>query len=103
VRHALPEVELDRRGLARHRSEAYLTAALDAAEDEDAAAALAYLKMAVRQSPRALANARTPATLAALVSGRRGRRALAQARTRVLRWHMSRRYARDAASSSGGR
>jgi glycosyltransferase involved in cell wall biosynthesis len=85
VDRMLPDVQLSPRELRRRRSDAFLSAALDAAEEGDRRRALRRVAQALRTYPRSLRNPRPWVVLGVLPFGALGRRALSRARTRV-RW-----------------
>jgi hypothetical protein len=85
VDRTMPEAQLTQRELRSRRSAAFLSAALDAAEEGDRFRALRRTGEAVRADPRSLLNPRPWVILAVLPLGRFGRRALTRARVSV-RW-----------------
>lgn len=81
IRRRLPGVKLPRE-LKQLQGEAYIWAALDGIEQGDRRKSARYLASAVRAYPPALANARVPAAVFALVAGDRGTRTIKRARDR---------------------
>lgn len=71
-----PRAQLSRRGWRWKRAGWLLSAALDALDVGDRAGALSCLARALQTSPRALADPRVPAVLAAFLLGEPGRRAV---------------------------
>ena len=80
-----PGVDGDDRQLRRRLAGAHLSAALDALQDPDRAAATRHLRAALKEHPASAVDPRTAGVLAGFVLGRRGRRALDRARYLVLR------------------
>jgi glycosyltransferase involved in cell wall biosynthesis len=80
-----PAIEADDRLLRRRLARAHLSAALDAVQGPDRPGARRHLQAALKEYPPSALDPRTAAVVAGFVLGRRGRRALDQARYLVLR------------------
>jgi hypothetical protein len=85
VNRTMPDAQLTPPELRRRRSTAFLSAALDAAEEGDRRRALRRVGHALRADPRSILNPRPWVILAVLPLGKFGRRALTRARVSV-RW-----------------